>query len=72
MTGRPFDDLTKSTNKRVLVKLKGDKTVSGVLKSYDVHLNLVLEEAEIILADESKSKHEKILVRGDNILFVAL
>lgn len=72
MSERPFDDLTKATGKRIMVKLKGNKTIAGKLKSFDVHLNLVLEEVEIVLENESKTKHEKIMVRGDNILFVAL
>ena len=35
----------------VLVRLRGSYEVRGRLKSYDQHLNLVLEDAEEILED---------------------
>lgn len=72
MEARPFDDLNNAIKKKILVKLKGEKTVRGTLKAFDVHLNLVLEEAEELENNEPKTKHAKIMVRGDNILWIAL
>ena len=76
MTSRPFDDLNKAVDQQVLVKLKGNRTISGVLKAFDVHLNLVLENAEETSkkddGTEEKEKHVKIMVRGDNIILIAI
>ena len=76
MTNRPFDDLNKALEQQVLVKLKGDRIISGVLKAFDVHLNLVLENAEETAkkndGSEEKEKHAKIMVRGDNIILIAI
>ncbi len=76
MTSRPFDDLNKAVDQQVLVKLKGNRTISGVLKAFDVHLNLVLENAEETSkkedGTEEKEKYAKIMVRGDNIILIAI
>lgn len=62
--------LRDSLDKQVLVKLKGGREMRGVLKSFDQHLNLVLEDAE-----ESKEGRTRrlgtVLVRGDNVVFIS-
>uniref|UniRef100_A0A7J3ZL87 Putative snRNP Sm-like protein n=1 Tax=Fervidicoccus fontis TaxID=683846 RepID=A0A7J3ZL87_9CREN len=63
--------LAASVGKLVLVKLKGDKEVRGKLKSFDYHLNIVLEEAEEILPDGSYRKLGLIVIRGDNVIIVS-
>jgi len=63
--------MNNSKDKVVLLRLRNTKTVQGVLKDFDIHMNLTLDDAE----DVSEEKHEKlgkILLRGDNILAVSL
>ncbi|MCV0401207.1 MAG: ribonucleoprotein [Nitrosopumilus sp.] len=63
--------MNNSKDKLVLLRLRNTKTVQGVLKDFDIHMNLTLDDAE----DISEEKHEKlgkILLRGDNILAVSL
>ena len=43
---RPLDALNASRNKRVIVELKNHKQYTGNLKSFDIHINVVLEDAE--------------------------
>ena len=46
-------------------------TIQGILKDFDIHMNLTLEDAK----DVTNEKHEKIgktLLRGDNILLISL
>ena len=68
---RPFDLLNESLGKSVLVELKGNVSVRGVLKAFDVHMNLTLEDAEKLENGETKSKYGKVLLRGDNVLLIS-
>ncbi len=55
----------------VLVKLRGDIVVRGKLKSFDQHLNLVLEDAEEIKSDGSVRKLGTLVIRGDNVVLIS-
>ncbi|MEK6902514.1 MAG: LSM domain-containing protein [archaeon] len=68
---RPFDWLSESINKNVLVELKGNLQFRGVLKAFDVHMNIVLESAESLDNGEPKTKYGKVVLRGDNILLIS-
>ena len=67
---RPLDLLNNARGKRVLISLKNNKQYSGVLKSFDVHVNLVLEEVEET-DGEAKKNYGKIFIRGDTIVFIS-
>ena len=43
---RPLDALNKARDKRVIVELKSNNQYVGKLKSFDIHVNVVLEDAE--------------------------
>ncbi|QLH06066.1 LSM domain-containing protein [Nitrosopumilus ureiphilus] len=63
--------MNNSKDKVVLLRLRNSRTIQGILKDFDIHMNLTLEDAE----DVTDEKHEKIgktLLRGDNILLVSL
>jgi small nuclear ribonucleoprotein len=62
--------MSNNKDKIVSLRLRNTKTIQGVLKDFDIHMNLSLDNAE----DVSEEKHEKlgkILLRGDNILTVS-
>jgi len=63
--------MNNSKNKVVLLKLRNTKTIQGILKDFDIHMNLTLEDAEDI-SDEKPEKLATILIRGDNILSVSM
>jgi len=63
--------LAESLGSIVLVKLRGSREVRGKLKSYDQHLNLVLEDAEEVLSDGSTRKLGTIVTRGDNVVLIS-
>ena len=63
--------MNNSKDKIVLLRLRNTKTVQGVLKDFDIHMNLTLENAEDV-SDEKPVPLGKILLRGDNILAVSL
>lgn len=68
---RPFDVLNNALGNNVLIKLKGEVELRGTLGSFDVHMNLVLENAEEMRNGELKRKLGTVLLRGDTIVFVA-
>jgi small nuclear ribonucleoprotein len=53
-----------------LIRLKGSREFRGELQGYDMHMNLVLSNAEEIKENESK-KLGTVVVRGDNIVFIS-
>jgi len=57
--------LAESLGNLVLVKLKGNKEVRGLLKSYDQHMNLVLSDSEEIQSDGGGKKMGTIVIRGE-------
>lgn len=69
MTDRPIDALDKAKGKKVIVKLKNGEEVRGTLRALDLHLNLWLEDVEIV--GDNKKKMNILLIRGDNILYAS-
>ena len=68
---RPLDALNHARNKRVLVELKGGKQYVGKLKAFDIHVNVVLEDAEERADGETKRKLGLIFIRGDTIIMIS-
>jgi len=68
---RPLDALNNARDKRVIVELKNDRTYVGKLKSFDIHVNVVLEDAEEHVDGEVKRKLGVIFIRGDTITIIS-
>ena len=68
---RPLDALNKARDKRVIVELKNNRQYVGKLKSFDIHINVVLEDAEEHVDGEVKRKLGVVFIRGDTITVVS-
>ena len=68
---RPLDALNQSRGKKVLVELKNGKQFTGVLKAFDIHINLVLENAEERVDNEVRRKLGNVFLRGDTIILIS-
>lgn len=68
---RPLDALNSARNKRVIVELKNDKQYVGNLKAFDIHINVVLEEAEERDGGDIKRKLGVVFIRGDTITIIS-
>lgn len=68
---RPLDALNRSRDKRVIVELKNQKQFVGNLKAFDIHINVVLEEAEEMVNGEVKRKLGIVFIRGDTITIIS-
>lgn len=71
MSARPFDLLNEAIGKDVLVVLKDNVQIRGTMKAFDVHMNIVLENAEQLDNGEVKTKFGKLMIRGDNVLLIS-
>ena len=63
--------LEESLGKTVLIRLRGGKSVRGLLQGFDMHLNLVLEKAEEVTDLDSIKDMGTIIVRGDNVVMIS-
>jgi len=70
MAQKPMDVLDSSLDQVVLIKLRGGREFRGVLRGYDIHMNLILDEAEEIEKEKPLS-FETAIIRGDNVVFIS-
>lgn len=69
---KPLKLLHSSLNSRVIVELRNGIEYHGILDGYDVpHMNLILKNADETINTEKTEKHSKIIVRGDNIIYIS-
>jgi len=74
----PIEELRKSLNKVILIKIKRNRLFRGVLLSFDQHLNVFLDECTQIYEIENekgelveeREELGEILIRGDNVVFI--
>lgn len=68
---RPLDTLNNARNKTVLVDLKNGHRFSGKLKAFDIHINVVLDDAEECFEDKPIRKLGTVFLRGDTITVIS-
>ncbi|MFC1768876.1 LSM domain-containing protein [Nanoarchaeota archaeon] len=68
---RPLDALNRARDKRVIIELKNQKQLVGTLKAFDIHINIVLDNADEIADGEVKRKLGTVFVRGDTIILIS-
>jgi len=66
---RPLDALNRARNKRVIVELKNNRQYIGNLEAFDIHVNVVLKDAEEYLEEmeEKEVDGKKIKVKTGNM-----
>ncbi len=68
---RPLDALNRSRDKRIIAQLKNNREYIGKLKSFDIHINIVLEDAEERINGELIRKLGSVFIRGDTITVIS-
>lgn len=68
---RPLDLLNNSRGKEILVQLKNDKQMIGTLLAFDIHINIVMDNAKEMENSEVKRNIGLTFLRGDTIIFIS-
>lgn len=63
---RPFDSLVNCIGEQITIQTKEGVIYAGDLVSFDIHLNIVLEN----VSENNESLEGKVLIRGDTIAIV--
>ncbi|KAL1990262.1 hypothetical protein VTN49DRAFT_6101 [Thermomyces lanuginosus] len=63
-------ELKKYMEKRLFVQLNGNRKVIGVLRGYDVFMNIVLDEAVEEKANGEKEKLGMVVIRGNSVVML--
>ncbi len=63
--------LQKSLGSTVLVRLRNGKVLRGLLKGYDQHMNIVLEDTDELVGENTQNRLGTIVVRGDSIVMIS-
>ena len=69
---RPLTTLQKQTKKSVIVRLKNDVEYKGKIDNVDSYMNLIMSDAEELNDGKIVEKYGKIILRGNNVLFIKL
>lgn len=68
---RPLDALNRARNKKVIIELKNGRQYVGILKAFDIHINVEMEDTEERVDGEVKRKLGTTFIRGDTIIFIS-
>lgn len=69
---RPLTALQKSTRRRVTVRLKNEVEYKGKMSNIDAYMNLIMTDAEEIHGGKTIANYGRVIVRGNNVLFIKL
>ncbi len=68
---RPLDLLNQAKGKEVLVQLKSENQFAGTLLAFDIHVNVVLDNAKEVVNGEVKKNIGLAFLRGDTIVYIS-
>ena len=71
-TKRPLTTLQKSTKKNIVVRLKNEVEYKGKMENVDSYMNLIMTAAEDLSNGKPIGKFGRVIVRGNNVLFIKL
>ena len=69
---RPLTTLQRNTKKMVTVRLKNEVEYRGKMDNVDNYMNLIMTNAEEMQGEKVVGKYGRVIVRGNNVLFIKL
>ncbi len=67
---KPLNKLQRSVNKNVMVRLKNDIEYRGKMTNVDAYMNVILNDAEEYADGTLSANYGKVVIRGNNVLFI--
>ncbi|AJV25002.1 ALS_1a_G0017260.mRNA.1.CDS.1 [Saccharomyces cerevisiae] len=64
-------ELKKYMDKKILLNINGSRKVAGILRGYDIFLNVVLDDAMEINGEDPANNHPlglQTVIRGNSII----
>lgn len=71
METRPLDALNRAKDKKVIIELKNGHQFIGILRAFDIHINIVLDDTEERVEGDVKRKLGTVFIRGDTIILIS-
>ncbi|MBT3406186.1 small nuclear ribonucleoprotein [Candidatus Woesearchaeota archaeon] len=68
---RPLDMLNAARNKKIIIEQKNGRQYTGILKAFDIHINIVITDVEELENGEIKRKLGNAFIRGDTITIIS-
>lgn len=68
---RPLDLLNKNKGKEVIVQLKNERQLVGILIAFDIHINVILDNTKELANGEVRKSIGLAFIRGDTIIFIS-
>ncbi len=68
---KPLDALHNSLGSPVIVSIKGGIEYRGELKGYDMHMNLVLQNADELKDGKAVRRLGMVIIRGDSVVSIS-
>ena len=72
MGKRPLAMVMKHVDKFVRIKLKNELVYEGRMVECDSYMNIVIEKAVEYEGNGRKAQYPKVLIRGNNIMYIQL
>ena len=69
---KPLNVLIKQLNSNIAITLKNGIEYRGNMMKCDGHMNIILEGATELMKDQLLANYGSVLVRGNNILYIAI
>ncbi|XP_057307855.1 probable small nuclear ribonucleoprotein G [Hydractinia symbiolongicarpus] len=63
-------ELKKYMDKRLCLKLNGNRSVTGVLRGFDPFMNLVIDEATEEVNAQQKNDIGMVVIRGNSVVLM--
>lgn len=69
---RPLNSLQKAVNKEVAIRLKMELEYRGKMINVDPYMNVILVDATEYNGGNPTATYGKIVIRGNNVLFIKI
>jgi len=63
-------DLKKYMDKNMIVKLNGNRKISGILRGYDQFMNLVIDNTIEEVSGSERNEIGMVVIRGNSVVMI--